>query len=240
MVYTEYIKTPNKGFDMTTETHGITEATETGSVETGQIDNQEKQPVRTFTQEEVNELIGKRVAQVNKKYEGVDVDEYKQLKSLREQVEEEQLIKKNDFDGLLKKQREKADSEIAKLRGELETIKVDGALINSASKLKAVAPEHVAQLLRKNLRLTEDGGVTVIDSEGKPRYTDNADPMTVDNLVEEFLSSHQYFKAAGPQGTGSQGNTNNLDQQTVDLSKLDMNNPELRKIFKEMKAQGKI
>lgn len=225
---------------MTTETHGITEATETGSVETGQIDNQEKQPTRTFTQEEVNELIGKRVAQVNKKYDGVDVEEYKALKTLKEQVEEEQLIKKNDFDGLLKKQREKADSEIATLRGELETIKIDGALINAASKAKSISPDHVAQLLRKNLKLTDDGSVIVIDSEGKPRYTDKADPMTVDNLVEEFLSSHQYFKAAGPQGTGSQGNTNNLDQQTVDLSKLDMNNPEHRKIFKDMKAQGKI
>jgi hypothetical protein len=225
---------------MTTETHGITEATETGSVETGQIDNQEKQPVRTFTQEEVNELIGKRVAQVNKKYDGVDVEEYKALKTLKEQVEEEQLIKKNDFDGLLKKQREKADSEIATLRNELESIKIDGALINAASKAKSISPDHVAQLLRKNLKLTDDGSVIVIDSEGKPRYTDKADPMTVDNLVEEFLSSHQYFKAAGPQGTGSQGNTNNLDQQTVDLSKLDMNNPEHRKIFKQMKAQGKI
>lgn len=225
---------------MTTETHGITEATETGSVETGQIDNQEKQPTRTFTQEEVNELIGKRVAQVNKKYDGVDVDEYKQLKSLKEQVEEEQLIKKNDFDGLLKKQREKADSEISTLRSELESIKVDGALINSASKAKAVAPEHVAQLLRKNLKLANDGSVTVIDSEGKPRYTDKADPMSVDNLVEEFLSSHQYFKAAGPQGTGSQGNTNNVDQKDFDLTKLDMNKPEHRQIYKDMKAQGQI
>lgn len=240
MVYTEYIKTPNKGFDMTTETHGITEATETGSVETGQIDNQDKQPTRTFTQEEVNELIGKRVAQVNKKYDGVDVEEYKALKSLKEQVEEEQLIKKNDFDGLLKKQREKADSEISTLRSELESIKIDGALINSASKLKAVSPDHVAQLLRKNLKLTDDGSVIVIDSDGKPRYTDKADPMTVDNLVEEFLSSHQYFKAAGPQGTGSQGNTNNLDQKEFDLASLDLSKAEDRAIYKKMKQQGKV
>ena len=225
---------------MTTETHGNTEATETGSVETGQIDNQDQQSVKTFTQEEVNELIGKRVAQVNKKYDGVDVEEYKALKSLKEQVEEEQLIKKNDFDGLLKKQREKADSEISTLRGELASIKVDGALINSASKAKAVAPEHVAQLLRKNLKLANDGSVTVIDSEGKPRYTDKADPMSVDNLVEEFLSSHQYFKAAGPQGTGSQGNTNNVDQKDIDLTQLDMNRPEHRKIYKDMKTQGQI
>ena len=42
--------------------------------------------------------------------------------------------------------------------------------------------------------------------------------MTVNNLVEEFLSSNQYFKSAGPSGAGSTGNTNNADPQSLDLS----------------------
>lgn len=226
---------------MTTETHGITEATDTGAVTAGQnLDSQVETPVKTFTQDEVNELIGKRVAQVNNKYSGVDVEEYKALKTLKEQIEEEQLIKKQDFDGLLKKQREKADSEISTLRSELETIKIDGALINASSKAKALSPQHVAQLLRQNVQLDSNGKVVVVDSEGKPRYTDTADPMTVDGLVEEFLSGNQYFKAAGPSGSGSTGNTHSADQQEFDLAQLDMNNPEHRKIYKDMKAQGKI
>jgi len=227
---------------MTIENHGAemqTETVDTGDTNSGQ--NTESQVVaKTFTQEEVNELIGKRVAQVNKKFENVDLNEYNALKSLKEQVEEEKLIKKEDFNGVLKKQKEKSDSEITRLRTELESIKIDGALIDAASKAKSVAPDHVAQLLRKNIKLSDDGNVIVTDAEGKQRYTDNADPMTVNHLVEEFLSSNQYFKAAGPSGTGSTGNTNNADHKNFDLAQLDMNNPEHRKLYAEAKKQGKV
>tara|TARA_R110000796_G_scaffold57290_1_gene132340 strand:+ start:5746 stop:6429 length:684 start_codon:yes stop_codon:yes gene_type:complete len=223
------------------ETHGITEDAVTGNADTGQTnDSQVENTVKTFTQDEVNELIGKRVAQVNKKFDGVDMEEYKALKGLKEQVEEEQLIKKEDFNSVLKKHKEKADAEVSRLRNELETIKIDGALINASSRAKAVSPEHVAQLLRKNIKLGEDGNVVVTDSDGKTRYTDNADLMSVDNLVEEFLSSNQYFKASGPSGSGASGNTNNATQQSLDLAQLDMNNPEHRKLYTEMKRQGKV
>jgi hypothetical protein len=227
---------------MTIENHGAemqTDNVDTGDTTSGQ--NTESQvEAKTFTQDEVNELIGKRVAQVNKKFENVDLNEYNALKSLKEQVEEEKLIKKEDFNGILKKHKEKSDGEITRLRTELESIKIDGALIDAASKAKSVAPDHVAQLLRKNIKLNDDGSVIVTDSEGKQRYTDNADPMTVNHLVEEFLSSNQYFKAAGPSGTGSTGNTNNADQKVFDLAQLDMNNPEHRKIYAEAKKQGKV
>ena len=228
---------------MTIDNHGAemqTETVDTGDTATGQNTDSQVEATKTFTQEEVNELIGKRVAQVNKKFENVNVEEYNALKSLKEQVEEEQLIKKEDFNGVLKKQKEKADSDINALRTELETIKIDGALINASSKAKAVSPDHVAQLLRRNITLGADGNVIVTDNDGKQRYTDNADPMTVDNLVEEFLSSNQYFKSAGPSGSGSTGNTNNATQQSLDLAQLDLNKPEHRKLYAEMKKQGKV
>ncbi len=225
--------------DMTTETHGITESSDTGADVAGQT-NESQVEAKTFTQDEVNELIGKRVAQVNQKYQGIDMEEYKALKGLKEQVEDEQLIKKQDFDGLLKKQREKADSEITGLRTELETIKIDGALINASSKAKALSPEHVAKLLRGNVKLDSNGKVLVTDADGNPRYTDNADPMTVDHLVDEFLAGNQYFKAAGPTGTGAGGNTQTADQQEFDLAQLDLSKPEHREIYKKLKATGKL
>ena len=222
------------------ETHGITEDAVTGNAETGQNTDSQVETTKTFTQEEVNELIGKRIHQVNKKYENVDVEEYKALKGLKEQIEEEQLIKKEDFNGVLKKQKEKSDMEVSALRSELETIKIDGSLMTAASRAKAVSPDHVAQLLRKNIQLGADGNVIVTGVDGKQRYTDNADPMSVDNLVEEFLSSNQYFKSAGPSGAGSTGNTQNANPQSLDLAQLDMNNPEHRKIYTKMKTQGKV
>ncbi len=225
---------------MTEADHGITESSSTGADVAGQEIESQVEAAKTFTQSEVNEMIGKRVAQVNSKYQGIDMDEYKALKSLKEQVEDEQMIKKQDFDGLIKKQREKSDGEITKLRGELETIKIDGALINASSKSKAVSPEHVAQLLRSNVSLNSEGKVVVMDADGNPRYNESADPMTVDQLVEDFLGSNQYFRAAGPSGTGSTGNTTEASTQSVDVSQLDLSRAEHREIYKQLKAQGKL
>ena len=228
---------------MTIDNHGAemqTETVDTGDTATGQNIDSQVEAAKTFTQEEVNELIGKRVAQVNKKFEGVNLEEYNALKSLKEQVEEETRIKKEDFNGVLKKAKEKSDMEISKLRSELEKIKIDGALIDAASKSKSVAPDHVAQLLRGNIRLDSDGNVMVTDETGKQRYTDSADPMSVTQLVEEFLSSNTYFKSAGPSGAGSKGNTNNASPQSLDLAQLDLTNAEHRNLYKKMKAEGKV
>ena len=108
---------------MTIDNHGAemqTETVDTGDTATGQNTDSQVEAAKTFTQEEVNELIGKRVAQVNKKFENVNLEEYNALKSLKEQVEEETLIKKEDFNGVLKKQKEKSEGEIHRLRTELE------------------------------------------------------------------------------------------------------------------------
>lgn len=219
------------------DTHGITEVDNTAESTEGQT---QEQATKTFTQDEVNEIVSKRVAQVKAKYSSIDQDEISQLRAFKEQMEEERLMKKQDFDSLLKKHKEKADTEINTLRGELQKIKVDGALINAASKAKAVAPEQVAKLLKDSVKLEADGSVVVLDSEGKPRYNDDAEAYTVDALVEEFLSTNQFFRAAGPSGTGSASNVAEHKSSEFDLSQLDMTKAEHREIYKKMRAEGKL
>ena len=193
-----------------------------------------------FRSDELNEIVSKRVAQVKSKYQDIDPAEFRELRSLREQIEEEQLIKRQDFETLLKKNKEKADTEISSLRTELTRIKVDGALMASASKAKAVAPDQVARLLKESVRLESDGKVTVLDEAGSPRYTDDAEPMSVDALVEEFLNRNQHYRSAGPAGTGSASNNATANQQKLDLASLDMTRPEHRELFKKWRATGKL
>lgn len=204
------------------------------------VNEVQAQGQRTFTQDELNEILAKRIAQVKSKYETVDLTEYQELKTLKQQAEEEQLMKRQEFEKLLKQTKAKADEEATKLRSELEKIKVDGALINAASKSGSVNPEHIAHLLRTNVRLTSDGQVNVVDADGNIRYTDKADPMGVNDLVEEFLSKNTYYRVAGPAGAGSSGNTESRSTQSMDLSQLDLSRPDHREIYKQMKQAGKI
>jgi hypothetical protein len=204
-----------------------------------EVKNSQEQQ-KTFTQSELNDILAKRIAQVKSKYETVDLTEYQELKTLKQQVEEEQLIKRNEFEKLLKQTKARADEEATKLRGELEKIKVDGALISAASKSGSVNPEHIAHLLRTNVRLTSDGQVNVVDADGNIRYTESADPMGVNDLVEEFLSKNTYYRVAGPAGAGSSGNTENRSTQSMDLSQLDLSRPDHRELYRKMKQEGKI
>lgn len=209
----------------------------TGDNVEGQNISQEE--TKTFTQEQVNDIVAKRVAKVKSTYDGIDPTEYRELLGLKDQVEDESLIKRQEFDKLIAKHKKKSEAEITSLRKELESIKIDGALIDAASKLKSIAPEQTAKLLREQVRLNDEGKVVIMDGDAV-RYNDEAEPMTVDQLVDEFLNTNTYFKAAGPTGTDSQSNATVNDDKSVTLADLDMNKPEHRKIYAEWKRAGKI
>jgi len=196
---------------------------------------------KTFTQAELDAIITKRLSQVEKKYSGVNLDEYNQLKELKAQREQEEAIKRQDFDRVLNEVKSASESKITALTRELESIKIDGSLISEASARKAVAPDKVAALLRNNIKLNAEGAVEIVDEKGKTRYNaDKAQPLTVGELVEEFLSSNPYFVSAAPAGTGTRtGASNGAGLPTLDITKLDMKNPEHRKAYAEYrKASG--
>lgn len=197
---------------------------------------------RTFTQAELDQIITKRLAQVEKKYNGIDVNEYQQLKQLKEQREQEEAIKRQDFDKVLTQVKTASEQKIAALTRELETIKIDGSLISEASARKAVAPDKVAALLRNNIKLTAEGSVEIVDSKGQVRYNaDKAAPLTVGELVDEFLRENPFFVAASPAGTGTRtGTGNGAGIPKLDITQLDMKNPEHRKAYAEYRKQAGI
>lgn len=211
---------------------------DTGSTGAGSDDSQVKE--KMFTQEELDGILQKRLSQATKKYADVDLNEYNELKSLKTQIEEEQLIKRQEFDKVLQKTKQQSAKEVNQLRSELEKIKVDGALISASSKAGSVNPQHVATLLRNNIKMNDDGNVTVVDNEGNARFDNKGDAMSVSALVDEFLTENTYFKVAGPSGAGSSGNTDTRSNEKFDLAKLDMHNPADRAKYKELRSKGLV
>ena len=215
-----------------------TATTETGSdapqVETNQVEE------KMFRQEDVDRIVKARLAQAERKYEGVDVEEYQNLKKAQNDAERANMIKREKFEELLQQQKTEADTRIGQLQSELQRVHVDGAIMSAAAKNRAVNPEHVANLMKANIRLGTNGVAEVLDSEGQVRYnTETAQPVTVDEAVEEFLLQHAYFRAAAPAGTGSNGNATHSTSREVNLKDLDMKNPEHRKLFQEQYEVGR-
>ncbi len=197
---------------------------------------------KTFTQAELDQIITKRLAQVEKKYSGIDLNEYQTLKQIKEQRDQDEAIKRQDFDKVLTQVKTASEQKISALTRELESIKIDGSLISEASTRKAVAPDKVAQLLRNNIKLTAEGTVEIVDSKGQIRYNaEKAQPLTVGELVDEFLKENPFFVAATPAGTGTRtGASSSAGIPKVDISQLDMKNPEHRKVYAEYRKQAGI
>jgi len=196
---------------------------------------------KTYTADEFNNAMAsvrkKTESNVLKKFEDVDVQHYRELVQKEEAMKLEEQKKRGEFEKILKETAEKKDQDIQQLRSQLNSVKVDGALLNSASKHKAINPDQVVRLVKDRVRLNDAGDVEVIGDNGAPRYTESGELMHPDQFIQEFLSENTHFVQAGPSGSGETSNTNAKSVQEIDISKLDMNDPEQRRIYKEAVAK---
>lgn len=176
----------------------VTEA----AVETPQV-----QDSKTFTQDELDRIVADRVARTKRQYEkrldGIDLDEAKSLLQRQQEAEVEKQKERGEFESILRQTVEKKDQEISTYKQRLETQLVDGALLSAASRNNAVSAEQVSQLLRGSVRLSEDGTAEVYDANGTPRYNEQGELLSVDQLVGDFLTSNPHFVKASAGGAGS-------------------------------------
>lgn len=164
-------------------------------------------------------------------------DEAKNAIAEKEKIALEEKKSRGEFEDILKEQATKYQSEISQYQEQLRTIKVNDALINSASKNKAINPQQVVELLKNNVRLNDNGSVEVLAESGTPRYNQNGELYSVEEYVSEFLTQNPHFQQATPSGTGSRGNVGKANQEPFNLADLDlMNNPEHKARYKEYRA----
>lgn len=195
---------------------------------------------RTYTQEDVDNIMAKVVARtegkVLKKFDGVDVELYKNLLAKEEQSKIEEQKKRGEFEKILKETVEKKDSRINTLTEKLHAIQVDQALLNAAAAKKAISPEQVVKLVRDSVKMRETGEVEIVDHKtGQTRYNERGEPLDVDGFVTQFLRENPHFTMAGPAGGGSKSNASTDGVQDVDINKLDLMDPKQRALYKELR-----
>ena len=221
---------------MNTEDNQEIEATEAS--QSNALDSKES---KGFSQEEVNRIVADRISRERKKFEGIDIDQYKNWQNQEEERNVEQQKQRGEFDKIIKEQAEKFQNRIGDLETTLKREKVDGALLNSAASLKSVAPTQVADLLKNRVRLNEQGEAEVVDENGTPAYLENGSQMQVKDLVSEFLTTNPHFAAPSQSGTGSTSSVGGtIKTERLDISDLDMTRPAHREQYKKLKAEGKI
>jgi hypothetical protein len=198
----------------------------------------EVQDSKTYSQQDLDNALAKLKHSLNRKFskqieELGDLNELKQLKSDAETRRVEEAKKRGEYDNLMKELASKKDAEIAKRDAIIREYKIDMPLVEAAAKHRAVAPEQVRTLLKNQLQINSDGEVEITDPSGTVRYNDRGEMMSVDELVKGFLDTNPHFVSATPATTATKSSRSPLSDQTLDISKLDMRNPEHRKQYAE-------
>lgn len=217
-----------------TETMGNGEHNE----ETGTSAETTIQESRTFTQDEVDAIVKARLVKQSKKYEDIDMTEYRSLKKAQEDKELEDRKARGEFEKILQEQKQKHDEQLAALNSKLHKELVEGSLLKVAGSRNAVSPEQVASLLRNKVKLGDDGAVYVLNENGEIAYdTDSASPLGVDKLVNGFLDANPHFLRAGPSGSGSETSVGEKSNGDIDIADLDMKIPAHRQKYAELKKK---
>jgi len=228
---------------MTESETNTVESTETQTQETEAMTSEQSTQDQKFSQEDVDKIVADRIARerrkFEKRYEGVDIDTYRELTAKQEKEREDRLKAKGEFERVLKETVEKKDSTIKTLQSQISSIKVDGALVDTASKYRAISPNQVVKLLKDQVRLNETGDVEVIDAKtGQTRYGEDGTHFTIDGLVREFITENPHFVSAGPAGSGTTTKKGDSGAgATIDITKLDMSNAEHRKIYADYRKK---
>lgn len=145
-----------------------------------------------------------------KAYEGVDPEEYRQLKERFAQLEEERLKKQGEFEELLKRKQSEWQKRLSELEQAAKTweqkyrqVAIEERLVSAFAKAGAIAPEEAAALTRQLVDI-DDEGVYVRGEDGTP-LTRDGKRISLEDFARQWLEEHPHHLRAGAGGAGSQG-----------------------------------
>ena len=175
-----------------------------------------------------NIALSKRVAEYEKRFEGIDPDEVRKLAEEKQRLEEAQQLKGGEVEKVyenrikmmradLEKQLSGKTEELSAANAQLTRIQIDQGVTNTASKrgLRLTAIPDITARARSVFRL-EKGVPTAFESDGQTVRVgkDGMTPMTLDEWVEQQVADapHLFESNAGggaaSNGSGGVGGNN--------------------------------
>ena len=141
------------------------------------------------------------------KLKDVDPVKYKEAMATLAKLEEDKATKAGDFEKVkttLIENHGKTVKELTEGRDgwkkKYETLAIDNTILTSAASGKAIKPKDIAALLRSNIKMGEDGVIS-IEKDGKPELGEDGKSISIDSFVTTFLGENPHYV----EGTGGGG-----------------------------------
>ena len=197
----------------------------------------EQPKVSSFTQDQLDNIIKQRLEAEKRKHD-------KQLEEIKKKDEEtlkEKEIKeaksKSELEKLMQERISEKNTEILKYKNEIKKERIDNSVLSVASKMNAINPQQVVDLLKKDIKLNDDNRIEILDNNSNIRYNEKGELLTIEQRVKEFLDANPHFSQGSKSGTGSQSSIEGKTVKPFKISDLDLSKPEDRAKYAEYRKE---
>jgi polyribonucleotide nucleotidyltransferase len=163
-----------------------------------------------------------------------------QKKKDEELLKEKQIQEaktKADIENLMKQRIQEKDQEILNYKNMIKKEKIDNSVMSVASRMNAVNPQQIVELMKSNIKLSDDNRIEVLDKHNNIRYNDKGELLTIEESVKEFLDANPHFSQGSKAGVGSQSSIEGKTVKPFNIQDLDMSKPEDRLKYAEYRKK---
>ena len=192
---------------------------------------------KTFNQDQVNNIISQRLEAEKKKYEGQLAEIKKKEEEALKEKELKEAKSKQEIEKLMQQRISEKDTEILKYKTEIKKERIDNSVLSVASKMNAVNPQQVVDLLKSEIKLNDDNRTEVLDKNSNIRYNERGELLTIEERVKEFLDANPHFSQGSKSGVGSQSSIEGKTVKPFNIQDLDMSKAEDRLKYAEYRKK---
>jgi len=192
---------------------------------------------KTFTQEQIDNIIKTRLEAEKSKYDKKLQEEENQKAELLKEQQLKEAKSKADIEKIMQERLSEKDSELQKVKDQIKKEKVDNSILSIANKEKSINAQQVVALLKNEVKYNDDGRIEVVDNNSNVRYNSSGELLTIEDRVKEFLDSNPHFRQGSLSGSGSQSAIGGKTVKPFNLQDLDLTKPEDRKAYAEYRKK---
>ena len=192
---------------------------------------------QTFTQDQLDNIIKARLeSEKNKHNKHLEEIKQKEVEALKEK-EVKEAKSKAELEKLMQQRIAEKDTEILKYKSEIKKERIDNSVLSVASKMNAINPQQVVDLLKSEIKLTDDNRIEILDNNSNIRYNPKGELLTIEQRVKEFLDANPHFSQGSKSGTGSQSSVGGQTVKPFKIQDLDMSKAEDRAKYAEYRKK---
>ena len=219
---------------MSEETKAVEQTTENKQEETPVV---EKAPEQTFTQAQLDNIIKSRLEAEKTKHQRQLDEQKKKDDELLKEKQLQDAKTKAEIEKLMKERIAEKDQELLNMKNMIKKEKIDNSVMSVASKMNAVNPQQIVELMKSNIKLSDDNRIEILDKHNNIRYNDKGELLTIEESVKEFLDANPHFSKGSLSGVGSQSSVEVKTVKPFNIQDLDMSKAEDRQKYAEYRKK---